>query len=71
MSSKDHPAVDRTTEKPAEKPEPKKAARPNLMKAGASGDAGVQNLLARRGCTEDAEQIAAIDAELADLGYAI
>jgi hypothetical protein len=57
LSSKDNPA--------SAKAEPK----PRLAKAAASGNAAVHNLLARRGCTEDPEQIAEIDAELAELGY--
>lgn len=62
LSSKDNPAAQKS-------PEPKTAAKPSLRKAGASGDAAVHNLLARRGCTSDEAQIAAIDAELAELGY--
>ena len=68
LTNADNPAAE-----PAEKP--KKKTEPDvpvvLAKAAGASDAGVQNLLARRGCTEDEVQIAAIDAELAELGYAV
>lgn len=62
-----------TAEPPVEKS--KKTATKDepvvLAKAAGASDAGVQNLLARRGCTEDEAKIAEIDAELAALGYAV
>jgi hypothetical protein len=70
MSSKDLSASSKT-EKPAEKAEPT-TAKPSLAKAGASGDAGVQNLIARRAHADAAGHdavVAEIDAELAELGY--
>lgn len=57
-------------EKPAEPikaPEP-----PKLAPAGASGDAGVQILLARRSIhtsNGDAEKVAEVDRQLAELGF--
>ena len=64
--------ADLPADEPAEKPATKKKSEPvSLAKAGESGDAAVQNLLARRGCTEDEAQLAEIDAELAELGYAV
>ncbi len=48
----------------AKTPEPAK-----LAPAGASGDAGVQFLLALRSHHEDPEKIAEVDRQLADLGF--
>ena len=54
------------TDKPAEETKPK------LAPAGASGNAAVQNLLGRRAVAashpESADELARIDAELAELG---
>jgi hypothetical protein len=54
----------------AEKEEPKAQAK--LARAGESSDAGVQNLLALRGIhasNQDADKVAELDAQLAELGY--
>lgn len=60
-------APKKSTEKVETKPEPAK-----LAPAAASGDAGVQNLLAQRsGHTSngDADKVAEIDRQLAELGF--
>lgn len=61
-----------TTKKTTEKPTPAVPAAPRLAPAGASGDAGVQWLLAERHAhtsNGDAERVADIDRQLAELGY--
>jgi hypothetical protein len=68
LTNADNPAAEKPKKKPEPAPEPEPVV---LARAAAASDAGVQNLLARRGCTEDEAQIAAIDAELAALGYAV
>lgn len=72
LSNADNPAA----EKPIE-PKKTKVARveepaPQLVKASTSGSADVQNLLARReiaASNQDDAHVAALDAELAALGY--
>lgn len=62
-----------SSDKPAEQAA-KPAAAPKLAPAGASGDAGVQNLLAQRngydvnGMTD---KVAEVDRQLAELGYTV
>lgn len=76
MSNADNPAA----EKPAAEPAPSKKAKAakaeepalQLVKASTSGSADVQNLLARReiaASNGDDAHVAALDAELAELGY--
>lgn len=51
---------------------PVKAEKPKLARAAESGDAGVQNLLARRtgyGLAGLKDKVAEVDRELADLGF--
>lgn len=60
----------KTTDKPVEKVEPQ--APPRLAPAAASGDAGVQILLAHRSIhasNGDAERVAEVDRQLAELGF--
>lgn len=67
LSNKDNPLTE-------PEPAPKKAKaepKPVLLKASTTGDAGVQNLLARREVASDEAAIAAIDAELAELGFTV
>lgn len=64
----------KASDKPVEKlAEPQHAApAPKLAPAGASGDAGVQNLLAERTThlsNGDDEKVADVDRRLAELGY--
>lgn len=57
----------RPAAEPVKAPEP-----PKLAPAGASGDAGVQNLLAHRSIhasNGDADKVAEIDRQLAELGF--
>jgi|GEM_PF-6376268 len=59
------------TKKTAE-PEPRAPEPPKLAPAGASGDAGVQFLLALRSThtsNDDAGKVAEIDRQLAELGF--
>ena len=67
--------TDSTAKKPAEKPdkvEPK--PDPILARAAESGDAGIQILVAKRdihASNGDAERVAELDAELAELGFTV
>jgi hypothetical protein len=82
LSNADNPTADKpepkaTADEPkataADKPEPK-AKAPELAKASSTGDAGVQNLLARRMIAESVGHdtvVAEIDAELAELGFRV
>ncbi len=54
---------------PVEPKAPEAAAPPKLAPAAASGDAGVQYLLALRSNHEDPQKIAEVDQQLADLGF--
>ncbi len=79
LSNADNPAA----EQPVEPVPPKKAStkskaveepKPELVKASTSGSADVQNLLARREIAVsngDDVHVAALDAELAELGFRI
>lgn len=61
-----------SVEKPAEKPAEKKPSR--LGRAAESGDAGIQILVAKRDIhvsNGDAERVAELDAELAELGFTV
>lgn len=61
-------AETKKADKPAEAPAPK------LAPAAASGDAGVQNLLAQRtihASNGDTDRVADVDRALAELGYAV
>lgn len=64
---------------PAVVPTPKKSAKatatkveePVLARAFTSGNAEVHNLIAERAASDDEAHVAAVDAKLAALGYAI
>lgn len=58
--------------KPAEEPVVREQAPSKLAPAGASGEAGIQNLLAHRlthTSNGDADAVAEIDRQLAELGF--
>lgn len=81
MSNADNPVAEQPAEpapkksKAAKAEEPKvDVAAPELVKASTSGSADVQNLLARReiaASNGDDVHVAALDAELAELGYRV
>lgn len=77
MSNKDNPVAEQPAETAPKKAKAPKAedpvqSAPELVKASTSGSADVQNLLARReiaASNGDEAHVAALDAELAALGF--